>query len=432
VKEYDFLSNTCMLIFFGIALWASGMIYLLPLKRKDRFWFRTVFFLFFGVIVNAFIITLYKGEYESFWLKYILYYIFFVLLFWGCGQVSFLSALYNGIWSFLTFEFAYKVRSIIIWLDIAMIFDNNWRWLNHLWTFLLLDTVLGFTIARWMPEKGRCEVGPRKMTSAFLLLIIYQMLNGMLYQSGKSTMIASTWEILVLIQIIIVLVLYLQSILFKKSSMQQQMMVMDLLWHQQKEQYHITKENIDLINRKCHDLKHQMIEMRGMIKNEAGERYLNEIENSIRIYDAIVKTGNEVLDTILTEKSLYCEANQIHISCVADGSKLNFMNPTDLYTIFGNAFDNAIESVLKFAEEEKRLIDVRIYQELQFLVVKIINPLANELNFKDELPVTTKARNGYHGFGLKSIRHSVQRYHGSVSVNVEDGCFCLKIVIPVP
>ena len=73
----------------------------------------------------------------------------------------------------------------------------------------------------------------------------------------------------------------------------------------------------------------------------------------MQIYSAIVRTGNEILDTILTEKSLICENSGIHISCVADGSLLAFMNPVDLYTLFGNALDNAIEAVRKLESKEK-------------------------------------------------------------------------------
>lgn len=51
---------------------------------------------------------------------------------------------------------------------------------------------------------------------------------------------------------------------------------------------------------KCHDLKHQLRAIRNS-DHEDKEKYLEEIEDSIGIYEAIVKTGNEVLDTILKE-----------------------------------------------------------------------------------------------------------------------------------
>ena len=45
---------------------------------------------------------------------------------------------------------------------------------------------------------------------------------------------------------------------------------------------------------------------------------------------------------------------------MVDGKLLNFMNTTDVYALFGNLMDNAIESVIKEADEEKRIISVSI------------------------------------------------------------------------
>lgn len=80
------------------------------------------------------------------------------------------------------------------------------------------------------------------------------------------------------------------------------------------------------------------------------------MEQEIRSYEAQNKTGNEVLDTILTSKSLYCQQHGITLTCVADGAALDFMDTMDLCSLFGNALDNAIESVEKLPDSEQRLI----------------------------------------------------------------------------
>ena len=211
----------------------------------------------------------------------------------------------------------------------------------------------------------------------------------------------------------------------------QVMTFMNMLWKKEQEQYELSKENIALINQKCHDLKHQIRAIRYMNKEEI-DAYLNEMEESIEIYESIVKTGNEVLDTILTEKSLYCKERGITVSCVADGSQMGFINTIDLYAILGNALDNAIEAVEKFYYQEERQIDVMIYRQQQFLVINIINPMKEKLVFDEDLPRTTKADRFHHGFGLRSIRYLVKKYDGNLNVSEEDGCFSLKILIPIP
>lgn len=116
---------------------------------------------------------------------------------------------------------------------------------------------------------------------------------------------------------------------------------------------------------------------------------------------------------------------------MADGSQLDFIETIDLYAILGNALDNAIEAVEKFEDPEKRQIDVMIHRQKNFLVMNFMNPISEKLVYKDEFPISTKADKKYHGFGLKSIRHFVKKYDGVLNISEEDGCFSLKIMIPI-
>ena len=78
------------------------------------------------------------------------------------------------------------------------------------------------------------------------------------------------------------------------------------------------------------------------------------MEADIKKYESQNKTGNKVLDTVLTTKSLYCAKHNITFTCVADGTLLDFMDVMDICSIFGNALDNAIECELKIPDKEKR------------------------------------------------------------------------------
>ena len=206
---------------------------------------------------------------------------------------------------------------------------------------------------------------------------------------------------------------------------------MNLLWKKEQEHYRLSKETIALINQKCHDLKHQIYALRGTDVQER-EAYLEEIAASVRIYEAIVKTGNEALDTILTEKSLYCKEKGITLSCVADGEGLSFIHTVDLFAILGNAIDNAIEAVSCICQEEMRCIDVLIYRRKGLLVINVVNPLQEQLVYEDDLPVTTKADKGFHGFGLRSIKYMAKKYDGVLRIQEEAGCFSLMVLLPIP
>ncbi len=197
------------------------------------------------------------------------------------------------------------------------------------------------------------------------------------------------------------------------------------LWHQEQKQFAQTKANIDLINTKCHDMKYQIrrIGMTGAVSETA----MREIEETINIYDSAVKTGNAALDVILTEKSLLCNANKITFTVVADGAGLSFMNEADLYTLFGNAIDNAAEAVMKLPEE-KRVISLTTGETGELFSVNIRNFYRGSVSFEGGLPVTTKGDSDYHGFGMKSIKRIVEKYGGDLSVIAGDGVFNLNML----
>ncbi len=228
-----------------------------------------------------------------------------------------------------------------------------------------------------------------------------------------------------------VLLLYGQFGLLLTKELKGELQVVQQLWNQDREQYAALKENIDLINMKCHDMRHQIREI-GKSKSLNSET-IAEIEKSISLYDSMVKTGNDVLDTILTEKSLLCYRNGIVLTCVADGGLLDFMSAPDLYSLFGNALDNAIEAVTKIEDREKRIIGLRIHAVGELITVNLKNAFQGLVEFDENgFPKTTKEDKNYHGYGIKSIRYMVEKYDGSVAVQVEDGIFNLNILVPAP
>ncbi|MCF0133211.1 MAG: sensor histidine kinase [Blautia sp.] len=195
--------------------------------------------------------------------------------------------------------------------------------------------------------------------------------------------------------------------------------------------YQVSKQSVDIINQKYHDLKHQINILRREFGSEKGMQYLDEMQSEIEAYEAQNKTGNKVLDTILTGKSLYCQQNGIRLTCVADGSLLGFMDMLDISSLFGNALDNAIESVAAIENPEERLIHFTISRNKGFLRIKVENRYRGNVNFEDGLPQTTKNDRNYHGYGIKSIQTIVKKYGGSVTIIADGGWFELRILIPI-
>ena len=117
---------------------------------------------------------------------------------------------------------------------------------------------------------------------------------------------------------------------------------------------------------------------------------------------------------------------------MADGECLDFMQESDIYSLFGNAIDNAIEAVIKLSDDEKRIIGVKVCAVGNMITVNIHNFYEYDIRFNHEtgLPETSKKNKNIHGYGMKSIRYIVEKYDGSLSVKAKDGIFRLDILFP--
>lgn len=75
------------------------------------------------------------------------------------------------------------------------------------------------------------------------------------------------------------------------------------LWEKTKLRYEMSKESIAVVNQHYHDMKHQLMILSTMSDEDKRKAKLQDMESKIAAYDAVVRTGNEYLDTVLTEKN---------------------------------------------------------------------------------------------------------------------------------
>ena len=155
------------------------------------------------------------------------------------------------------------------------------------------------------------------------------------------------------------------------------------------------------------------------------------MEEEVRVFETMNKTGNQVLDTILAAKVFRSRKQKIQITCVADGKLLDFMHVTDICSLFGNALDNAVECVVLIPEEEKRLIHVELSAKKNFVFIRVENYCEDTtLEQNGTFLATTKADKNNHGFGLKSIYAVAEKYGGCAEFSRKNNWFTLNVLIP--
>lgn len=212
---------------------------------------------------------------------------------------------------------------------------------------------------------------------------------------------------------------------FYSNNIKNQMKLMEELRQKEINQYKISKETIDMINIKCHDFRHQ-IRAFGVSQN-IDSKTIEELNKLIQVYDSSYHTSNEALNVILREKTLLCYNKGIRFTCIVDGDAILFMEDEDIYSLFGNIIDNAIEAVGELESEEK-IISLKIKKVGNMISISAKNGYKGKIEMKNNLPMSKKKNNAYHGFGMKSIQMVCEKYKGNMKVNIDNNMFTLTLL----
>ena len=192
--------------------------------------------------------------------------------------------------------------------------------------------------------------------------------------------------------------------------------------------YQMSRDGITSLQIKCHDLKHQIAAIRSQADRENFDRYLDRLEDSIIEYGTVVECGNETINIVLTEKNILCSTRGVKFSYIIDGTLFDFMSEMEIYSLFGNALDNALEGCGKVADPERRVISLKASTRGGMVVLHVENFFDEELTLVDGIPVTTKDGHG-HGYGLRSIQQVAEKYGGVASVQAENHIFKLTVLM---
>lgn len=198
---------------------------------------------------------------------------------------------------------------------------------------------------------------------------------------------------------------------------------LEQLLEKDKQQYELAKQNMERINIRYHDIKKRR---RMAMTVEEAQKFDEELKKFRKLY----YTGNEVVDITLSEKASLCADAGIQFICSVDGSRLDMIKPYQIYSLLGNAIDNAIESLRSVADEDKKVIRLDIFGRRNMSVIRVVNYLANEPKMENGMPVTTKLDKENHGFGLKSIKSIAEEYGGMIYISTENHEFTLVVTIP--
>lgn len=423
-------------LYTGIAEWLFCIAYIVYARKRFTGFKFVGLVIGFGVLIIGF--QLLAGTLPiAFWIAGMVFAVLLMFLFiYTVTDQNIFTAGYMCVLAFVAAEFIASFQWQLYYYFFTY-FHINFKYLSE----ILLVLIYGFGFygvylleSRYFKKGMNIEVSQNDLLSFVGIAIIIFSISNISFVSVNTPISgrypAEIFYIRTLVDFAGMIILYSQREHKLAVRTKIELNSMENLLHKQYEQYHMSQDSIDIINQKYHDLKNQIIVIRAEKDTEKHEKYLEDLENSIKFYEAQYKTGNEVLDTILTSKLLTCIENDINVTCIADGKLLDYIPTMDLCSIFGNSLDNAIESVSKIKDKEKRLIKIAVFSQNDLLLIRIENYYLNPLSYFSGNFLTTKKDTRYHGFGLKSIRNIVEKHGGSVSIKTDNNWFKLVILMP--
>lgn len=440
---YELTSLFWYKLIFMTELLLAEALFCVKLRRRSGFIFR----LAVGIILCyavAFVFPI--PFYNAYWCSFLFISLFCVTLFviWECFEETIVTAVFCAIVGYTVQHTAITLYDLVVNAlnlggssvgfygnstgGIYAPFLTPQTELAYLFIFIIIYWVAYMLFSDKVKQGGELQL-PNIFILIFvsLILLVDVFLSAFVtYYDGNDRFYLAIINVFNIV--CCVLVLFLQFIVPNQERLKNEVKILSHLKEQERKQYVLTKENIELINLKCHDLKYQLRTIGNA--NAIDNSVLEEMEKVVSIYDSVVSTGNETLDILLTEKSLSCNNKGVKFTCIADGKVLEFMKAADIYSLFGNLIDNAIEAV-SHLESEKKVIGVQVRQINDFVSISTYNFYKGKIVFVDGLPKTSKKDSAYHGFGMKSVRAVCQKYDGTLKIDAQDGVFSITMLFPL-
>lgn len=303
-------------------------------------------------------------------------------------------------------------------------FNYDWKYFTiNVCSYFLVYTVLWF-IFRKARRAGIVIQNRNMLVPMFIAFVCTTILN--IYspsEVNQSYIICRLYSVACCF-----LTLFLVYKAFENKKLSNEIVILEELDRKKSEQYEVSKESVDIINTRYHDLK-KLVETLTSFGGTIPQKELDELKNEMSKVDCVSMTGNEALDTVFTEKGNYCRKNNIELSVIVDINDISFISDIELYSIFSNILDNAIEA--NMALTDGRAISVAVRCMNGFLIIHCDNPFSGEIKRDGDTIKTTKSDTAEHGFGIKSVKRSVAKYGGETSITAGDGLFNIDIAIPL-
>ncbi len=299
-------------------------------------------------------------------------------------------------------------------------FERAVTWLS----FALTAAIVWFFFIR----KATIEEVTDQDGITLLLFVVLFALFEILQVLARNFLESRVWElVLSILELSFLLFMLYQSVrVARRNRERTEAMISAALLEKERRQFEQLKQNMDSMKAQAHDIKYIL---RAVKNGEVSAELASKLEGVANMYESSFNTGNAALDVILSDAENKFRAKDIRFECFTESCDIIFIENYDLYSLLGNAFDNAAE-YLAGKEEQKRYVSFALKRSGAFVFMEISNYYDGDEKVYVGMK-TSKPDGAMHGYGIKNMQRIVEKYGGEFSVRAEGGAFYVTALIPV-
>lgn len=223
------------------------------------------------------------------------------------------------------------------------------------------------------------------------------------------------------------------TVLAKQQKLEYKSMFMEInrKYYDAMEQQHFE------VRRLKHDLANH-IQALSALPREQQYAYIQNLSSLTESMQPLSYCGDATVNAVLSVKKSAMDRCGISMEASVDIPSVLPFHKTDVCALYANALDNAMEACMKL-DKSARTITLKSTARKGLFCLEVRNPLLDRPDGQTQssgwesggiLP-TSKKDTINHGFGLRSIREIVTRYHGKMEWKATDGVFELFLYIPL-
>lgn len=420
-----FIINNITIFNFYIEMLLAGIVVTSSLKRAKWYGLKVISSLLFSAAIWFVLMFVFPATHVVYdYLRYFLLFLTTLTAIYICHDITLGSTLFCGVAVYAIQHLICRVYVLLFYLHGYLLGADSWTDVPHFLVYWLILAVLYVNFYRILGRRmkiSHAEFSTKGQVATVITLLVVTLFISATYDLSSESIVNSA-IFLFCDGLCAALLLMIQLHAYGLSRKELELVEVENLHRMELRQMRQTKEMMELINIKSHDLKHQLIAAGGKL-NEAEAA---EITKAVYAYDGSVNTGLEALDLVVTQKKMVCDREGILLTCMLDGRLLTFMSDVHIYSLVGNVLDNAIEAVKKLPEGQRYIV-FEVKEAAGMVLMRTENEYEGKLHWKNGALQTSKADENYHGFGMKSVASIVEHYSGIMKISTQDGLFVLSV-----